>query len=171
MADLVTHLCSVLLPGAIVPHRALGAAAIGVVLPDALGQAPPIALGLLQEATGLSIPEPLLWSFGAFHAPVGILLTTAMLSQSFVRGQRTEAFVAMTAGAAMHLLVDLLQFHHGRGYALLAPFSWETFELGLIGSESTVDLALPILGVTAAAWVVRGGLWWLRRRRPEQGAP
>jgi len=164
VADLVTHLCSVLLPGALIPHRAVGLAAIGVVLPDALGRALPMTLELGQHV-GVTIPDPLVWAFGAFHSPAGLLLTCAALSQSFVRGQRNEAFVALTGGATLHMVVDVLQYHHGRGYALLAPFSWQTFELGLIGSEATVPLALPLLGATALAWAVRGLLAWRRRRK------
>ncbi len=162
MADLVTHVCSVMLPGAFVPHRAVGTVAIGVALPDVFGRVVPLGLELAQTR-GLGIPDPLVWAFGAFHTPAGLLLTNAVLSQSFVRGQRTEAFVALTIGGTLHLLVDVLQFHHGRGYPLLAPFSWETFELGLIGSEATVDLALPLLGLTAFVWAIRGAIAWSRK--------
>jgi len=166
VADLVTHLCTVLLPGALIPHRATGLAAIGVVLPDALGRVVPMALELAQQA-GTGIPDEFVWAFGAFHSPVGILLANATLSQSFQRGLRNEAFVALTLGGALHLLLDVTQFHHGHGYPLLAPVSWQTFELGILSSEATVALALPLLGVTALAWAVRGYLSSRRRRRSD----
>ena len=170
MADLVTHLCSVLIPGTLVPHRAVGLVAVGSVLPDALGRVVPMALEVTQ-GLGAPVPDPLIWAFGAFHSPAGLLLTSGLFAQSFLRGQRIEAFTALTLGCAAHLLVDVLQFHHGRGYPLLAPFSWETWELGLIGSEATVDLALPLLGVTAVLWAIRGALWWSRRQQPEVEKP
>ncbi|MEN0064276.1 MAG: hypothetical protein AAGA48_19150 [Myxococcota bacterium] len=167
MADLVTHVCAVLLPGVLVRSRALGLVAVGTVLPDALGRAVPMALEIAQD-NGVGIPDPVIWSFGAFHSPAGLLLASASLSQSFVKGQRTEAFIALTIGAAVHVLIDLLQYHHGRGYPLLAPFSWETYEIGVIGSEVTVDLALPLLAVTAALWAIRLGIrFWRQRNRSE----
>lgn len=162
MADLVTHLSTVLLPGSLVSHRAVAGVAIGVVLPDALGRVVPMALELAQSA-GVGIPDPLVWSFGALHAPAGILLTNATLAQAFVRDQRLEAFLALTLGGALHVLVDLLQFHYGRGYPLLAPFSWQEYEIGIIGSELTVDFALPLLGLTLLFWGIRGAIAWSRR--------
>lgn len=170
MADLVTHLCTVLLPGALVPYRAVGLVALGTVVPDAFGRVVPMALELGQGA-GLPIPDPFVWSFGLFHSPVGATLLCGAFALSFVREHRHEAFAALTLGAQIHLFIDVLQFHHGRGYPLLAPFSWETYELGVIGSEATVDLALPLLGATAVAWLLRTAIRWRAARRPSSEHP
>lgn len=166
MADLVTHLCSVLLPAAFVRHRAIGLVAIGSVMPDAFGRVVPMALELGQ-GVGLPIPDPVVASFGALHAPVGLVVLSGLLAQAFAAGERTTAFRALILGALAHLLLDVLQFHHGRGYPLLAPFSWETYELGVIGSEATVDVALPLLAITALAWTVRTRLRWRGPAPPE----
>ncbi len=154
MADLVTHASVVLLPGAFVRSRSLPLLLIGTVLPDGLGRALPLALEQLLHR-GWPIPEALLWPLSALHSPLGVAMWAAVGALLFVREERRLALTALLAGAALHLAVDVLQDHHGQGYALLAPLSWTTFELGWIGSEATVPWALPLLAASAAAWGAR----------------
>ena len=61
----------------------------------------------------------------------------------------------LLGGMLLHMAIDLLQSHLGVGYPLLFPFSTHAVELGLIGSEATVPLALPL--AVLAVWVWRRG--------------
>lgn len=165
MADLVTHVCTALLPAALVRVRGAGLVVVGTVLPDVFGRVVPLALEQGQRI-GLPIPVEAVVPWGILHTPTGGVVLAATLATAFVPQDRGRAFVALTLGIALHLALDVLQFHHGQGYTLLVPWSWATFELGWIGSEATVPWALPLLGATAVAWIPRG----LRRGDQAQGA-
>lgn len=152
MADLVTHVCSVLLPGAAFRTRRVGVVALGATLPDLAGRVVPLGLDLLGSH-GLPLPEWALWPWSALHEPLGWGLTCGLLALGFVEGGRREAFGLLVAGCALHTLVDVTQDHHGEGYLLLAPLTTRRFELAWIGSEATVPWALPLLAATILAWV------------------
>ena len=153
MADLVTHACTALLPGALFPSvRYLPLVTLGTVLPDLLGRVVPMAL---EPFARLGLPEQLLWPWSGLHQPAGWLLVAALLSFAFAERERPKVLQALIVGCTLHLGLDLLQDHHGEGYVLLAPFSTTKWELGLIGSEATVGVAIPLLVVTAIAWAVR----------------
>jgi hypothetical protein len=152
VADLVTHLCTALLPGAFTRGRLVPLVAVGTVLPDAVGRAVPLALERVAGA-GLAVPPWALWPWAALHEPVGWLALCSAIGATFVCRDRVPATVALWLGCALHTALDVLQHHHGEGYLLLAPFSAARLELGWIGSEATVPLAPPLAAVTAAAWL------------------
>lgn len=152
MADLVTHACTALLPGAVFRTRGVGVVALGAVLPDLAGRVIPLGLDLVGRH-GAPLPEWATWPWTALHEPIGWSLTCGLLALAFVDGQRRRAFGLLALGCTLHTLVDLLQDHHGEGYLLLAPLSVRRFELGWIGSEATVPWALPLLAATGLAWV------------------
>jgi len=154
VADLVTHLCSVLLPGSLVRSPLVVVAAAGTAAPDLLGRAVPMALDGARRA-GAPIPEAAIWPWVGLHEPFGWLLVSILIGQLFVRRDRWRVVLALWVGGAMHTLLDLVQGHHGQGYLLLAPFSVRTFELGWIGSETTVGWAMPLAIATAVAWGAR----------------
>jgi hypothetical protein len=154
VADLVTHVCVVLLPGSLVRSPLVVVAAAGAALPDLLGRAVPMALDGARRA-GAPIPEAAVWPWVGLHEPFGWILVSIVIGQLFVRAHRWRVVVALWAGAAVHTLLDLLQDHHGQGYLLLAPFSVRSFELGWIGSEATVSWSVPLAIATAAAWLLR----------------
>ncbi len=154
MADLVTHLCAVLLPGALVRSPLVVVVAAGAALPDLLGRAVPLALDGARRA-GAPIPEAAIWPWVGLHEPLGWMLVSILIGQLFVRRDRRRGVLALWCGGAMHALVDVLQDHHGQGYLWLAPFSLRTFELGWIGSEATVGWALPLALATVVAWLIR----------------
>lgn len=159
MADLVTHACTALLPGAFVRSRWIGVVTVGTVLPDVLGRVVPLGLERLQ-LLGAPIPPAAIPAFGPLHGVVGSALTALFVALWFVPGRRRGAFLALMLGVALHLGVDVTQFHHGQGYPLAAPLDWTPFELGWIGSEATVPYALPLLALTGLAWSFR---WWRDR--------
>ncbi len=152
MADLVTHACSALLPAAGLRTPKLGLVVVGAVLPDLSGRVAPLGLDLLGRL-GLPLPEWALWPWTGLHEPLGWALTCVLAAAAFVERQRAEAFRLLAAGCALHTALDLTQDHHGEGYLLLAPLSTARFELGWMGSEATVGLALPLLAATAVAWI------------------
>lgn len=162
MADLVTHACTALLPGAFVRSRWTPVVTLGTVLPDALGRAVPIGLERAMSA-GAPLPDVALVPWTALHTPLGCVLLSALLATGFLEPQRRTALGALLVGCALHFALDLAQDHAGEGYVLFAPFSVAQFELGWIGSEATVEIALPLLVVTALAWSPRA-LAWVRRQ-------
>ncbi|MEQ1508392.1 MAG: hypothetical protein ABMB14_39545, partial [Myxococcota bacterium] len=143
MADLVTHLCTALLPGSIVRSRLVPLVAIGTVIPDALGRAIPLGLERLYAA-GAPVPPWALWPWTAFHEPSGWALVSIAAGATFVATDRRPATVALLAGCALHTGLDLLQDHHGEGYLLFAPVSTRDVELGWFGSAATVGIAAPL---------------------------
>jgi hypothetical protein len=154
VADLVTHVCVVLLPGALVRSPLVAAVAVGTVIPDVCGRAVPLALDAVRRAGG-PVPESVIWPWAALHEPLGWSLVCVLIAMSFVEHQRWPVLRALWLGGAVHTALDLLQDHHGQGYLLLAPWSLHTFELGWIGSEATVGFAVPLAVLTACAWLLR----------------
>ena len=148
----MTHLCTALLPGAWSRSRLVPLVAVGTVLPDAAGRAIPLGLERLALA-GAPIPASWLWPWTALHEPIGWAALGACLGAAFVGRDQARATAALWAGCVLHTALDVLQAHHGEGYLLLAPLSSARFELGWIGSEATVPIALPLAAVTLAAWV------------------
>lgn len=151
MADLVTHLASALLPGVLLPANRASLLAIGVALPDVGGRLPSIA----AESLPFALPPGSLSAFDVLHQPIGLTAAIVATSTLFVPEQRRIVAGWLLSGAALHLAVDLLQDHHGQGYHLAFPLSEWRFELGWIGSESSISWA-PWLGLaTGVAWAAR----------------
>lgn len=160
VADLITHLATALLPAAFFPRvRYVGVVALGAALPDLLARVPPLALEVVHYHL-FAIPEVLFMPWGALHEPVPLALCCFLLSRLFVAEQRRAAGVWLGVGCLLHVALDVLQDHHGEGYFLLFPLSTERYELGLIGSEATIHIALPLAFATMVVW---GGRWWLHK--------
>ena len=161
MPDPLTHLCTALLPKALIGGRHTGAFAIGVALPDMLSRVPSM---LIERAIVAGAPLPI-WAphpFSVIHQPLGAAATCVLVATLFREDDRRAVLGWLLGGAALHFFADVLQFHHGVGYHLFYPLSTDRFELGWIGSESTVPLAPWLAVLTALAWV---GRWaWDRRR-------
>ncbi|MFK7930372.1 MAG: metal-dependent hydrolase [Myxococcota bacterium] len=165
MADLVTHLASALIPGVALRADRAAALALGAALPDVGGRVPGLFIELL-ETLGLPHPGVAHVPFGILHQPAGALLTAVVLS--FVVPEKDRPWTAgcLAIGVLGHLALDALQDHHGYGYFLLVPFEFSRYELGYIGSESTVPWAPWLALATALLWTVRWG--WQRRNRSKQ---
>jgi len=167
VADLVTHACLALLAKrgqqVVRPSQPLHLASFvaGSVLPDLLGRLPVDVLTVVQRRVG-ELPPILLNGWEPFHLPVGMVLTSLGLATLFRVDQRRAVFINLLGGMALHLLFDLLQDHAGAGYLLFYPLSTRPFELGLLGTESTVWWAPALAVLTAFAW--RGSLSSLARR-------
>ncbi len=154
MADLVTHIGLAFLVKGLTrkPHTA--SFVLGNVLPDLGGRAIGMGLTLLVHQ-GAPVPEDLIFGFGVLHLPLGILALCGLLALPFRRDLRRSVFLNLLGGCFLHLALDLLQRHTGTGYPLLFPFTTWHWELGLIGSEATVPVSVPLL-------LAGAGLWWRR---------
>ena len=84
---------------------------------------------------------------------MGLGLAAWGLAFLFREDQRPAVLRSLLGGMALHLVLDLLQDHQGVGLPLLYPWSPRLFELGWIGSESSVYVA-PFLAVLVVlvAW-------------------
>ena len=160
MADLITHACSALIPGAFVRSRLLGPVVIGAVLPDLVSRFPATVLDMLREG-GLSIPGWLLMPWGVLNEPIALVLVFLLLAQAFRPIDRWVVFRGLLVGCVLHVGLDVLQDHHGDGYQLLFPLSHARFELGWIDSEATVSWAPWLALITAGLWAAR----WARSRQ------
>ena len=149
MADLITHAAVGYLLCSAHPSARRHAAPVvaGCVLPDLLSRLPSLTLRLIHDHLR-PLPEVLLYIWEPVHMPLGMVLLSYGLAQLFPPAERRAVGWALLAGMGLHLGLDLLQDHLGVGYMLLFPLSTEVYELGLIGSESTVPLA-PVLGLLA----------------------
>jgi hypothetical protein len=155
VADLVTHAAIGLLIKAATGRRHAAAFVAGTLLPDLLSRLPSMIFSAARVL--VEVPPLLIYGFDPLHTPVGMLLSAYAISLLFVAEQRRGVFCNLLAGMLLHMAVDLLQSHLGVGYPLLFPFSTRSFELGLIGSEATVPLAIPLALVAGVVWRWRGG--------------
>ena len=128
---------------------------VGTILPD-----------MLTRPFNILFPS-LYWFFVPLHTPVGLFFVCMAISQFFSTAERRSVFCNLLGGAALHLVLDLFQKHIGEGYYLLFPFSWRSFEIGLLWPEESLYL-LPLwvgvglfLGVRAL----------LRRQQPQADHP
>ena len=143
VADLVTHgAAAVLLKGGM-GWRYTAVFVAGTLMPDVFSRVPAIALGWVHvHLIPLPVQAMTLWQ--PLHQPLGMLLMAYLLCHFFEARHRESIFWNLLGGMAFHLGLDLLQDHHGVGYQLAFPFSENVWELGLIGSEATVPIAVPL---------------------------
>ncbi len=102
---------------------------VGTILPD-----------ILTRAFFILFPKTY-FAVYPFHTPLGLLLVCLLFSFFFKEAQRKEVFLSLIAGGWLHLCLDLLQKHLEPSYALLFPFSWRTFEIGVFLPEHIVMCA------------------------------
>ena len=149
MPDLLTHL--VVAAGLRKGLRSEALTAwflIGAVLPDVLTRP-------------FYIPFPNLVGFVMpLHTPLGLLLVCVCISRFFSPPHRRRIFNNLVGGATLHLLLDICQKHIGGSYPLLFPFSWSSFEFGLVWPETSLYL-MPLWFVLGAFLIVR---WLLRHK-------
>ncbi len=82
------------------------------------------------------------------HTPIGSVLSAAIVASLFSEMMLT--FSLFLLGAATHLGLDLLMGHVEGGIHLLFPFSWDTYQLGIIQCDEwrlTVVLVVVALGI------------------------
>lgn len=163
MADLLTHIAIGHLLKRVSPwptHPLLFA--LGTTVPDLVGRAPGLALYLLEVWTKRDMPYIVTLGFDAFHMPIPFTLACLMVAWMVPVDFRRTLFWNLLLGGYLHFGVDVFQSHIDSGYRLFFPLSWVDFELGWIGSEDSLYVAVPLalgaLGVEV----------WYRRRQKEK---
>ncbi|NOY26130.1 MAG: hypothetical protein GXP62_09690 [Oligoflexia bacterium] len=168
MPDLITHGAVGLLLGLAWVRRRpapmLPLFVAGNLAPDLLTRVPAILAGEV-DAKLVRLPPVLLYGWEPMHQPFGAALAACAIAMLFERGCRGRVFLSLYAGMLLHFLMDIFQFHEGIGIMMLYPFSTTPFEIGLVGSEASVWVALPLALLAGLAW------WWLRWRAVGSTAP
>jgi len=137
-------------------RRYIGAAALGVVLPDLVKLF--FLMKTLTDVDLIAFSVP-------FATPVGAMLVVGLFSLFFQRGETRGVLPFMVAGTAVHLVWDLTLHPYGGGTLLYFPLSFQQYSLGLIWSDSI--LPLLIIGLCALPLGIRRlaseGLPWVSR--------
>ncbi len=132
MPDLLTHVATGYLARGAAPKRLHpGVLILGVILPD-----------IVTRPIYIVWPDAY-WFVKPLHTPLGLVLLSLAVSGLFVPRDRQRALINLLAGSGLHLALDLLQKHLVGGYALLFPWTWKSWEIGLIWPEQTLWL-LPV---------------------------
>lgn len=150
MADLVTHSALAVLLKASTRGPMTAVFVLGTVLPDLCSRVPAIALGYVHVHL-VRLPALATHGWQPLHQPVGMLILAYLVAMMFQESVRRAVFANLVGGMALHLLVDMLQDHHGAGYLVGFPVWTGSFEFGWIGSEATVWWAVPL---AIAAWAL-----------------
>jgi hypothetical protein len=108
---------------------------VGTVLPD-----------ILTRPVNILFPA-LSWFCMPLHTPIGLFFVCLLISRCFPVVERRSVFGNLLGGTALHLFLDLFQKHIGDGYYLLFPFSWWSFEVGLVWPEDSLYLLPLWIGV------------------------
>jgi len=91
------------------------------------------------------------WAVLPLHTPLPILFVCLSISYLFDERIRKGVFFTLVTGAYLHLFLDIFQKHIQPEVFLLFPFSWKSFNVGLIWPEESL-YAIPfwiviILGI------------------------
>jgi len=151
LADLVTHACVALLWKAASRRPHIASFVAGTLLPDLLCRLPGIGFTALSHRD-VDVPWVLLVGWEPLHLPIGMALASYALALLFSADVRRGVFANLLGGMFLHLGMDMLQSHQGIGYLLAFPLPSRSVELGWIGSEATVWIALPLALVTGLVW-------------------
>jgi len=129
MPDLVTHFTSAYILK--IPRRwsqFCVAFYIGVFLPDLLSR--PLLILLPQWDRGII----------SVHTPAVTAVFCLLIAQFFDENIRSGVRTNLLLGAMLHFCLDFLQIQIIESYFWFFPFSWKTFDFGLIGPEESLKL-------------------------------
>jgi hypothetical protein len=155
--DPLTHLCVALLPKGLLGGRHTFPFALGAVLPDLASRLPSMVLDIVDRQL-VPVPNAILYPWGSLHTPIPLVFLCTALALLFPEADRRAVLGWIAGGIALHLALDVMQFHHGEGYQLLFPLTLMKFEIGITGSESTVVWAPWLALATAGVWGIRAGM-------------
>lgn len=138
MPDWISHILIALIICEIFKIKKKSLVVLGSLLPDMLGK-----LSLLNLFT--KVPEGFFfWITVPFHTPIGLLLMTLIICPIFKYNQK-KVFSLITTGWVLHLLADLTNKHLVYSpMFLLFPFSWKTYELGILWPEEYLLVLVPL---------------------------
>jgi hypothetical protein len=118
---------------------------LGCVLPDAV-----------YKSLEIALPFKYIWFIKVMHSPSSLLLQCILLSLFFQASMRILAFLNIAGGATLHLLLDSMQGHLGKGqYFWLFPFSNWTREFSLFPVDHWPFFLLISLGILGLTYLLR----------------
>ena len=129
---------------------------LGTILPD-----------ILTRPWYIIFPETHHWTF-LFHTPLGMFITTGLLTLLFESSLRKKAFVNLSAGAGLHFLLDASQKQVVGNNYWLYPFSWKDFGFGIAWAGDFVD-RIPLL--IALVVILEAFIYLWRKRTHRQKIP
>lgn len=153
MPDLLTHWAAAAVPATALRDRRLQAVLVlGTFLPDVVSKG---LQRIVLAPTYFSDPS---------HSFVGLIPLAYGFSLFLEAGWRKAGFIAIYAGAVLHVLLDLVKSNlGGAGMRIFTPFSLAPAELGLISTENVIYLLPLDVLVLLACFLVD------RRRRAVRG--
>ncbi len=121
MPDLVSHVLIALILCELFNLKPKSLVILGAILPDITQK-----LYLI-----LPVSDALFWFLIPFHTPIGEILLSFIVIQ-FFSIDRKKSFLLLLLGWSSHFLSDMLSRHFLLGQLLLFPFSWKSFEFGIL---------------------------------------
>ena len=134
MPDLITHTLFVY-PLKYRFKKAILFIVLGTILPDILGR-----------IAGVFIPgSPIVgWYQLSIHTPFSMILFIYAFSFLFLQKERKNVFIFLILGTFIHFFLDFFQKIISLGNLWLFPFSFKSFQVGIIWPDDTIFL-IPIL--------------------------
>ena len=110
---------------------------------------------VLHKATRLVAPGSVnaydLWMYATVQSTLFFALILCACFALFAAAPR-RVFLILGLNALLHLLLDTLQTKWGNGVNLLAPISWDLWNVGLFWIDSLATYVLTFLGLVVIAW-------------------
>jgi hypothetical protein len=125
---------------------------LGVMLPD-----------LMSRPWYILFPPVKDWVL-AFHTPLGMLLTCALLAMFFEKPIRKKVFYFLIFGTMLHFAMDCLQKQVTGNNFWLFPFSYRNFGFGLFWAGDAVAFVPAWIALVA----VMEGVFYITKRRSNQ---
>lgn len=125
---------------------------LGCVIPDL----PWIGQRVISTlAPGTDLVALRLFAIAQSTLVVSLLLCGAL---ALVSQAPRRIFAILSLNVFLHLLLDAMQTKWGNGVHLLAPISWESWNLGLFWPESATTIFLTISGLGIVGWTFWRGV-------------
>lgn len=133
----------------LVPEWALKWAFLGCVLPDVPWIVRRVVQGL---APGVDPYDLVLYASAQASLAVTVVLCAAI---ALVAARPVLVFGILSLNSLSHLFLDALETKWANGVLLLAPFSWDLWNVGWVWPESPVVIACTVFGLGYALWHLR----------------
>lgn len=157
MPDLVSHVALGYSAKKISPwKRGMMWFILGSCLPDLAARGGRTVLKIWANAAGSDYPMNWMTGVGVFHEPAGYAVLCLWMVYLFPRPERELIFSNLLGGGLFHYFLDIFQYHITPGYMPFAPCSSFTFELGLVGTETSLYLVPLWVSVAGLIWYYRG---------------
>lgn len=125
-----------------------------------LGSIIPDVPWIVQRVVPIVVPGIELYVLRLYAtAQASLILSVVLCAAIAVLAKSSKVvFAALAGNAFLHLLLDALQTKWGNGVHLLAPWSWEMWNVGLFWPEHVVFVVLTLIGLiyVVVEWGISG---------------